>query len=95
MSDNLYSQTLQVGARVACIAEYGSWTEYACVPANQCFIIPEAMSFEEAAAIPITYLTAYFMLFHLSNLGKRKSVLIHMAAGGVVSCVFIFSVKTL
>ena len=43
------------------------------------------MSFEDAAAIPINYLTAYFTVFHCANLGHRKSILIHMAAGGVVS----------
>lgn len=62
----------------------GAWSEYACVPANLCFAIPESMSFEEAAALPVQYLTAYFMLFHCANLGHRKSILIHMAAGGVV-----------
>ena len=62
----------------------GAWSEYTCIPASSCFVIPESMSFEDAAAIPITYLTAYLMLFHCCNLGARKSVLIHMAAGGVV-----------
>ena len=71
---------------MTCVGEYGSWTEYACVTADYCFVIPEAMTFEEAAAIPIAYLTAYFLLFHCANLGKRKSILIHIAAGGVVSC---------
>ena len=77
---------MQVGSRVACLtlAEQGAWSEYACIPASACFVMPENMTFEEAAAIPATYLTAYFLLFHCSNLGVRKSVLIHMAAGGVV-----------
>ena len=77
--------TFQIGARVACLCDYGSWTEYACVPVSHCFVIPEAMTFEEAAAIPMVYLTAYFMLFNVANLKKNKSILIHMAAGGVVS----------
>lgn len=51
------------------------------------------MSFEDAAAIPITYLTAYLMLFHCCNLGARKSVLIHMAAGGVVRKTALYLVK--
>lgn len=72
---------------MTCITSEGAWSEYACIPAERCFVIPDSMSFEEAAAIPITYLTAYFMLFHCSNLSARKSVLIHMAAGGVVRIV--------
>ncbi|KAL9976052.1 hypothetical protein ACROYT_G013287 [Oculina patagonica] len=74
---------LEVGARVACLTSDSAWSEYACVPAAGCFVIPESMTFEEAAAIPVTYLTAYYLLFHCCNLGARKSVLIHMAAGGV------------
>ncbi|KAJ7356038.1 Synaptic vesicle membrane protein VAT-1 [Desmophyllum pertusum] len=74
---------LEVGSRVTCLTSDSAWSEYACLPAESCYVIPESMSFEEAAALPITYLTAYFMLFHCCNLGARKSVLIHMAAGGV------------
>lgn len=74
---------LEVGSRVVCLTGQGAWSEYACVPAKSCFVIPDSMSFEDAAAIPITYLTAYFMLFLCASLGQRKSVLIHMAAGGV------------
>lgn len=44
--------------------------------------MPEEMSFEEAAALPINYMTAYMMLFEMANLRPGKSVLIHMAAGG-------------
>ena len=77
---------MQIGSRVACLtlAEQGVWSEYSCIPASACYVMPENMTFEEAAAIPGTYLTAYFLLFNCSNLGARKSVLIHMAAGGVV-----------
>ena len=41
------------------------------------------MSFEEAAAIPVNYLTAYQMLFRVASIRPGESVLIHMAAGGV------------
>ncbi|XP_032220198.1 synaptic vesicle membrane protein VAT-1 homolog isoform X2 [Nematostella vectensis] len=78
---------IDVGARVICLAPYGMWTEYACVDAKMCYVMPEAMTFEEGAAIPITYLTAHLILFHLGNLGLRKSVLVHMAAGGVGTAV--------
>ena len=42
------------------------------------------MSFEEAAAIPVNYITAYMMLFDIAHLRPGKKLLVHMAAGGVV-----------
>lgn len=57
------------------------WQELVVVPVNRTIPIPEGMSFEEAAALPINYMTAYMMLFEMANLRPGKSVLIHMAAG--------------
>ncbi|WP_409187097.1 type I polyketide synthase [Amycolatopsis sp. VS8301801F10] len=45
--------------------------------------IPDSWSFEEAAAVPIAYLTAYLGLVKLGGLTAGESVLIHSAAGGV------------
>jgi phthiocerol/phenolphthiocerol synthesis type-I polyketide synthase C len=45
--------------------------------------VPRGMSFEEAAAIPIAYLTASYALEHLARLEAGERVLIHSAAGGV------------
>ena len=44
--------------------------------------IPDAMSFEEAAALPVNYLTAYHMLFRVAAVRPGERVLVHMAAGG-------------
>ncbi|KAK5601433.1 Synaptic vesicle membrane protein VAT-1 [Crenichthys baileyi] len=73
----------KVGDRIIAMNRHGMWQELAVVPANRTFPIPEAMSFEEAAALPVNYMTAYMMLFEMANLRPGKSVLIHMAAGGV------------
>jgi NADPH:quinone reductase-like Zn-dependent oxidoreductase len=54
-----------------------------CVPAEQVFQIPDEMSFEEAAALPVNYLTAYHMLFRVACVRPGERVLVHMAAGGV------------
>ena len=51
------------------------------VPVESVFAMPDGMTFEEAAAIPINYVTAYHMLFECSNLRKGQKVLVHMAAG--------------
>ncbi|KAM0389205.1 hypothetical protein ACHAQC_009086 [Fusarium culmorum] len=45
--------------------------------------IPDAMSFEEAAAVPVVHTTAYYALVRLAKLQRGQSVLIHAAAGGV------------
>ncbi len=39
------------------------------------------MSFEEAAALPVNYLTAYHMLFRVACVRPGERVLVHMAAG--------------
>lgn len=73
----------KVGDRVIALARSGMWQEVVVVSADRTFLMPEEMSFEEGAALTINYMTAYMMLFEMANLRPSKSVLIHMAAGGV------------
>uniref|UniRef100_A0A3Q4BYD9 Enoyl reductase (ER) domain-containing protein n=1 Tax=Mola mola TaxID=94237 RepID=A0A3Q4BYD9_MOLML len=73
----------QVGDKVMVLSRFGLWQEVAVVPANHTFLIPEGMSFEQAAALPVNYITAFMMLFDFGNLRPNQSVLIHAAAGGV------------
>ncbi|KAM9336517.1 synaptic vesicle membrane protein VAT-1 homolog [Symphorus nematophorus] len=73
----------KVGDRVIVMNRSGMWQEVVVVPDNHTFLMAEQMSFEEGAALPINYLTAYMMLFEMANVRPGKSVLIHMAAGGV------------
>ncbi|XP_074477111.1 synaptic vesicle membrane protein VAT-1 homolog [Sebastes fasciatus] len=77
----------KVGDRVMVLSLCGMWQEVVVVPANRTFLMPEQMSFEEGAALPVNYLTAYMMLFEIANVRPGKSVLIHMAAGGVGTAV--------
>lgn len=72
-----------VGARVLALTRFGGQAELVCVPARQAVPMPEGMSFEVAAALPINYLTAYHALFRVGALRPRERVLVHMAAGGV------------
>ncbi|XP_014674131.1 PREDICTED: synaptic vesicle membrane protein VAT-1 homolog [Priapulus caudatus] len=71
----------KVGDRVLCMKDFGLWTELVAIREEQCFAMPDGMSFEEGAALPVNYVTAYLMLFEFGNLKRGKSVLIHMAAG--------------
>ena len=59
----------------------GMWQEEVTVPSAQTFLMPEAMTFEEAAALLVNYITAYLVLFDFGNLRPGHSVLVHMAAG--------------
>ncbi|XP_051988283.1 synaptic vesicle membrane protein VAT-1 homolog [Xyrauchen texanus] len=73
----------KVGDNVLVLNRSGLWQEVVVVAATHTFLMPEGMSFEEAAAIPVNYITAYMMLFDFGHLRPNQSVLIHMAAGGV------------
>ena len=73
---------LRVGTRVSCVGTQ-IWSKYTLVQPAACIPMVDNMSFEEAAAFPIVYLSAYFMLFQQANLQPGMSVLIHMVAGGL------------
>lgn len=71
------------GARVLALCRFGGYSDTICVPAPQAIAIPDRLSFEQAAAIPVNYLTAWIMLVHLGNVRRGDRVLVHAAAGGV------------
>jgi NADPH:quinone reductase len=60
----------------------GAYAEYAVAPAGELVRKPESLSFEEAAALPLTALTAWRAL-EAMNLQPGQTLLIHAAAGGV------------
>jgi NADPH:quinone reductase-like Zn-dependent oxidoreductase len=74
---------LSEGDRVFAMPRFGGYTDTLVISAEQVFRMPEAMSFEEAAAFPVVYLTAYNMMLFTGNLRPGSSVLVHSAAGGV------------
>ncbi len=73
----------RVGERVFAATRFGGYSDTVCVPAAEALPIPEGMSYEEAAAIPVNYLTAYQMLIQMGSLKRGERVLVHSAAGGV------------
>ncbi|KJE96624.1 Vat1 protein [Capsaspora owczarzaki ATCC 30864] len=75
--------SIAVGTRVMAMKNFGCWTDLLQTDADAVWPIPDSMSFEIAAAIPVTYITAYICLFDMGNLRPNQSLLVHMAAGGV------------
>lgn len=61
----------------------GTYAEFTAVDEDKLAIMPEKMSFEEAAAIPLAGLTAYQCLVDLGNVQEGDKVLVHAGAGGV------------
>ncbi|HLD97322.1 MAG TPA: zinc-binding dehydrogenase [Candidatus Nanoarchaeia archaeon] len=61
----------------------GSYAEYVAVPARNLVEIPGGLSFEEAAAIPLTFTTAYHMLVDRAQLKLGETVLVPGAGSGV------------
>lgn len=72
-----------VGDRVMAMIRFGGYSDVVIAPATQIVKFADSLSFEEAAAIPVQYLTAWNMLIRLGNLQEGERVLIHSAGGGV------------
>ena len=64
------------GDRVVALVGGGGYAEYALALEAHCMSIPKSVSFEQAACICETYITAYLNLFMLGELQGKKSVLI-------------------
>lgn len=77
-----------VGQRVVALTGVNGYSEEVKVPINQVVEIGNDVTFEEAAAMPVTYLTAFHMLVELGKIRKGDTVLIHHAAGGVGTAAF-------
>ena len=72
-----------IGARVMAGTQFGGYAEEVVVPAADAIALPDGMSFEDGAAIPVNYATAWAALLGYGSLREGERVLIHAAAGGV------------
>jgi NADPH2:quinone reductase len=75
--------TCKPGDRVLGWMEHGAFGEQAVVSQNNCFVIPPAMSFEEAACFGLVYQTAHFALAKRARVQPGEVVLVTGATGGV------------
>ena len=72
-----------VGERVIALVGGGGYAEYATAHANHVMRIPDTLTFEQAACICETYITAYLNLFMIAGLADGETVLLHGGGGGV------------
>ena len=71
------------GDRVIAVPGWGGLVERLAVPASSLIPMPDGMSFEEAAALTMTYGTSYYALKDRANLQPGETLLVLGAAGGV------------
>ncbi len=71
------------GDRVMAGTRFGGQAELVAVAAEQVLPLPDGLSFEQGAAFPVNYGTAYAALVLMGGLREGDRVLIHAAAGGV------------
>jgi putative PIG3 family NAD(P)H quinone oxidoreductase len=72
-----------IGDRVMSLVGGGGYAEYAAAYASHLIRIPAALSFEQAACVCETYITAYLNVFVLGGLRDGDRVLLHGGGGGV------------
>jgi NADPH:quinone reductase-like Zn-dependent oxidoreductase len=72
-----------VGARVMAATRFGGYASQVVVPAADVVPLPDGLSFEQGAAIPVNYATAWAGLLGYGSLRAGERVLVHAAGGGV------------
>jgi NADPH:quinone reductase-like Zn-dependent oxidoreductase len=74
---------LTPGERVLAGTQFGGYSSQVVVPADDVVALPERLSFEQGAAIPVNYATAWAGLVEYGGLKRGQRVLVHSAGGGV------------
>jgi NADPH:quinone reductase-like Zn-dependent oxidoreductase len=75
--------SVKVGDRVMAGTRFGGQASMVTVPEGQVIPLADAFSYEQGAAFPVNYSTAYVALVMMGGLREGERVLIHAAAGGV------------
>jgi NADPH2:quinone reductase len=74
---------VRIGDRVAYCIVWGSYAEYATVPAWRVVRVPDALALETAAAAMFHGLTAHYLVYDVARLACEMSCLVHAATGGI------------
>ena len=74
---------LTPGQRVLAGTQFGGYASQVVVPADDVVPLPDRLSFEQGAAIPVNYATAWAGLIGFGSLRPGERVLVHSAGGGV------------
>jgi len=74
---------LESGERVMGGCRFGGYAEYVATDRENVMPLPDDWSFEEGAAMPVNYATAYAGLVRYGSVREGEKVLLHAAAGGV------------
>src|ERR1700759_4195567 len=74
---------LTPGQRVVAGTQFGGYASQVVVPASDVIELPDELSFEQGAAIPVNYGTAWAGLIGFGSLRRGERVLVHSAGGGV------------
>jgi putative PIG3 family NAD(P)H quinone oxidoreductase len=72
-----------VGKTVCALVAGGGYAEYCVAPAGTCFIVPEALSPIEGAAMPETLFTVWVTLFERGYAAEGEAVLVHGGTSGI------------
>lgn len=73
----------QMGQRVTTLNQFGSHAEKRALNSLNSWIIPDDVSFEEAASVPVTFGTAHDCLFEFGHLKDGETILVQAGASGV------------
>lgn len=74
---------LHEGDRVVALTRFGGYADCVVVPAPQVYRFPDRLSDAEAAAVPVTYLTAAIALYRMAAVTSGETVLVHNAGGAL------------
>lgn len=75
--------SLKVGDRVACLCNTQAWSELVLVNSKYVYKLPENIDYDNAVALTLNYVFAYYLLFEVANLKAGQSVFIQSCSGGV------------
>ncbi|XP_070073185.1 fatty acid synthase-like isoform X3 [Drosophila takahashii] len=71
------------GRRIMSMVVKGGVASYIEKPSKLIWDIPDHWSLEEAATVPVVYITVYYAFFMITDIRKGKSILIHAGTGGI------------